>query len=140
MATLPEPLQRFARAHLRTPAQHAVYRTIASDPDASWSATEVAAHTGLDQHDIDQTLRSFTAAGIFRDATAGKAGEHRYQWRPQLRYLLEGTTPSGDCIDPVCGMPVGADTPHTGRDSSGALVRFCSSYCRAAYRARSRRA
>lgn len=138
MAMLPESLSRFARAHLRTPAQHAVYRTLATDPDACWSAAEIAAHTGLDQHDIDQTLRSFTAAGIVREVTS-PAGGRCYRWRTQLRYLLDGTTPTDEFLDPVCGMPVDADTPHTGRDSTGALVRFCSLYCRAAYRTRSRR-
>lgn len=135
----PEPLGRFARAHLRTPAQQAVYQTVASDPEATWSAAEIAAHTRLAHHDIGQVLRSFAAAGILRE-TASPGRDRRYRWRPELRYLLDGSAPRAEFIDPVCGMPVDPDTPHTGRDASGALVRFCSPYCGAAYRGRRRRA
>ncbi len=135
---IPEPLARFARAHLRTPAQHAVYRIVGSNPDTAWTASEIKHHSALDEHEIDRALRGFAAAGILRDEPC-PAGGRQYRWRPELRYLLDGSLLATEAVDPICGMPVDPDSPHRASDATGALVRFCSPYCRAAFRARSRR-
>lgn len=132
-----ESLARFARTHLRTPAQRAVYRTVGARPDAWWSATEIADHTGTSVLEVDQVLRGFAAAGILHDR-AGPAGR-RYSWHRDLRYVFDGTSPTGELIDPICGMPVAADSPHVGHATDGAALRFCSQGCLAAHRRRSRR-
>lgn len=115
-AAIPEPLGRFARAHLRTPAQHAVYRIVGSDPDAAWTATEITHHSALDEHEIDRALRCFAAARILREEPC-PAGGRQYRWRPELRYLLDGTVPATDVVDPICGKPVDPDGPHRASDA-----------------------
>ena len=136
-ASIPDSLLRFARSHLRTPAQLAVYRTVGTRPDAWWSATEIADHTGTDVTEVDQALRGFAAAGILHDHV-GAAGR-RYSWHRDLRYVFDGTSPTGELIDPICGMPVAADSPHVGHDTGGAALRFCSQVCLTAHRRRLRR-
>lgn len=131
------PLARFARAHLRTRAQRAVYQTVGSNPESWWRAAEIAAHKDLDHAEIDQALRSFAAAGILHERTHPSGGRI-YRWHDELRYLFQRTSPPADLIDPVCGMPVDTDSPHTGHDATGVVVHFCSTWCRAAHRARLR--
>lgn len=138
MQAAPDPLVRFARAHLRTPAQHAVYRSVGNNPDAWWSATEIAQHAGLDVTDIDQSLRSFAATGILHERVH-PTGRRLYRWRDELRYVLDGTPPPPELIDPICGMPVNADSAYTGHDATGATLHFCSRWCQAAHRNRLRR-
>lgn len=58
---------------------------------------------------------------------------------PRTALPARRTVPATDVVDPICGMPVDPDSPHRASDATGALVRFCSPYCRAAFRARSRR-
>lgn len=132
--SMPDPLVHFARAHLRTPVQRAVYRTVGSNPDGWWTASEIAEHTGLDPLDVGQTLRGFASAGILHEERGGPV--RTYRWHDELRYVFEGSAPEGVMIDPVCGMPVGTDSPHVGHDETGAIVRFCSRYCQLTYRSR----
>ena len=133
------PLVRGARAHLRSPAQHAVYRAVGSNPDSWWTAAEIAAHSGLDHADIDQALRGFAGAGILDERTNASVGR-LYRWHNDLRYVLGGSSPPPEeLVDPVCGMPVDPDTGYTARNATGATVHFCSMWCRAAYRARRHR-
>ncbi|MEO7980678.1 MAG: hypothetical protein ABI807_07290 [Sporichthyaceae bacterium] len=137
MQAVPDPLVRFARAHLRNPPRYAVYRTAGSTPDAWWSATEIAQHAGLDIADIDRALRGFAAAGILHERVS--PGGRLCRWRDELRYVLDGTSPPAELIDPICGMPVNADSAYTGHDATGATVHFCSRWCQAAHRNRLRR-
>lgn len=136
--SVPGSLARFARAHLRTPAQHAVYRAVGSDPDSWWTAGEIATHSGLDRAEVDQALRGFAAAGILHER-AYQSGGRRYRWHDELRYVFDGTAPPSERIDPVCGMPVDPDTAYAARDTTGATVYFCSRWCRAAHRSRRHR-
>lgn len=132
------PWDRFASAHLRTRAQRAVYRAVGSNPESWWSAVEIAKHAGFDHAEVDQVLRSFAGAGILHERTH-PSGARLYCWYHELRYLFDGTAPRAELVDPVCGMPVAADSPHTGHDPTGATVAFCSRWCQAAHRARLRR-
>lgn len=129
---MPDPLAHFARAHLRTAAQRAVYRTVGSNPDSWWTGSEIAGHTGFDPLDIARILRGFAAAGILHEQRRGQG--RRYRWHDDVRYVLDGTTPRGAMTDPVCGMPVRADSPHLDTDAEGATVRFCSRFCQLAFR------
>jgi YHS domain-containing protein len=135
---IPKPLARFARAHLRTPAQHAVYRIVGSNPDTAWTATEIKHHSALDEQAIDRACRGFAAAGILCDESC-LAGGRQYRWRPELRYLLDGSLPAAEAVDPICGVPVDPDSTHRASDAASALAHFCSPYCGAAFHTRSRR-
>ena len=115
-----------------------MYRTLGSDTDRWWTADEITDHTGLDIIDIGQTLRTLAAAGVLHEHDR-QAQRREYRWHDELRYLFDRSEPTADLIDPVCGMPVSPDSAHTGRDRSGAIVRFCSRWCQATYRARARR-
>lgn len=101
-----------------------MYQTVGSNPDDWWSATEIAQHAGLDVTDIDQALRSFAAAGTLHERAS--PGHRFYRWRDELRYVLAGTPPPPGLVDPICGMPVNADSAYSGHDATGATVHFCS--------------
>jgi len=133
MTSLPEALARFARGHLHSEAEYAVYRTVGGDRAEGWTADEIATHADVDVGDVHRALRRFAAARILVEE-AGHGGRQRYRWRSELSYLFDGTSPPG-LVDPVCGMPVEAGSPHAATDTTGAAVRFCSAWCRAAFRA-----
>jgi hypothetical protein len=128
---------KFARAHLRTPAQRAAYLALAGTPDEAWSAPAIAAQSNVDAHEVDITLRQFTAAGITEDAGHSSGGDQLYRWHPTMAYLHQHDQPSLDAVDPVCGMPVPASTQLT--ETTGDQVqRFCSIRCQAAWRTAAR--
>jgi len=120
--------QALARAHLRTRVERAVFAVVAGDTGRWWTAAAAARAAGVDELDADQTLRRFGAAGIV-ESEAGSAGS-RYRYRAEMAYLSTdgGTDEAGELRDPVCGMPVAADTPHVA-DDDGRVVRFCSMPC-----------
>lgn len=132
MTSLPEALARFARGHLHSEAEYAVYRTVGGDRATGWTAEEIATHDDLEVGDVDRALRRFAAARIV-EVEAGHGDRPRYRWRSELSYLFENTAPPG-LVDPVCGMPVEPGSPHTAIDATGATVHFCSAWCRAAFR------
>lgn len=134
-----EAFERFARAHLGDRTERAVYAVVAGTPATEWAVGEVAAHATVSHHEADQALRRFAAAGIVtRLDLPGRP--HRYRWTLEMRYLADGrTTPGWDLVDPMCGMPVPADSPHVAHD--GDLdVRFCSLPCLVRWNAATRKA
>ncbi len=135
MTSLPDALARFARGHLHSEAELAVYRTVGSDRATGWSAEEIATQSDLELGDVDRALRRFAAARIVvvETAATGQGERRTYRWRSELSYLFEGTSPPGP-VDPVCGMPVEPGSPHTATDATGATVHFCSAWCRATFR------
>lgn len=100
---------------------------------------EVASHAAVSHHEADQALRRFPAAGIVtRLDLPGRP--HRYRWTLEMGHLADGTTTSGwEVVDPVCGMPVPADSPHIGHDVD-LDVRFCSLACLVRWNATTRKA
>lgn len=117
-----------ARAHLRTRVERAVFAVVSGAAGRWWTASAAARAARVNNIDADQTLRRFAAAGIVEEK-AGSAGR-RYRYRAEMDYLTtEGVTDgNGELRDPVCGMPVAADTPHVAHDH-GRVVRFCSIPC-----------
>lgn len=121
----PSPFRALAQAHLRTPAERAVFAVLAGTR-LWWTADSAARAAGVGGLDADQALRRFAAAGIV-DQDAGTAGR-RYRYRAEMDYLHGDADPDDELRDPVCGMPVAADTPHVA-DDHGRVVRFCSIPC-----------
>ena len=117
---------QFARAHLLTAADRAVYPVLAADRARAWTAGEVAAQAGVSHHEADQALRRFAAAGIVTHSRSPGA-PHRYQWTAAMAYLF-GLETTVQFVDPVCGMPVPEDSPHVVHDGDRD-VRFCSLPC-----------
>ena len=124
---------RFARRHLRTRAERAVYLTLVAQEAESWSAAEIAGRQRLDARDIERILQAYEVAGIVE--AAGATGDRRYRWRSDMNYLLGGVSDSPGRTDPVCGMPVAEERPCRTNDLFGRPRRFCSSLCLAAFRA-----
>lgn len=124
----PSAFQALALAHLRTRVERAVFAVVAGDSARWWTAAAAARAAGVDELDADQALRRFGAAGIV-EQEAGSAGR-RYRYRAEMAYLSTGggAEEDGELRDPVCGMPVAADTPHVAEDH-GRVVRFCSIAC-----------
>lgn len=124
---------RFARRHLRTREERAVYLTLVSQQAESWSAAEIAELKQLDARDIQRILRAYEVSGIVE--AAGPAKDRRYRWRSDMNYLFGGVNDSPEWADPVCGMPVTDDSPYRADDLFRRPRRFCSSLCLAAFRA-----
>lgn len=124
----------FARRHLATREERAVYLTLVSQQHASWSAHEIAKRNRLDEHDVERVLDDFQAAAIVEEDGPSKDGP-RYRWRSDMSYLFAPPGAPATETDPVCGMPVLPDTPYVAPDTSGEIRRFCSSLCRAAFMA-----
>ena len=124
---------RFARAHLRTGAERAVYFTLVAQLAPSWSAPEIARLKDLEVRTVEAVLDRYAAAGIVEaiDIPAG----WRYQWRSDISYLF-GTGPSApELLDPVCGMTVDKWTPFRYDDPLGGLWVFCSAICLSTFQA-----
>lgn len=105
-----------------------MFAVVASDLGRWWTAAAAARAAGVDVLDADQTLRRFGAAGIV-EREPGSAGS-RYRYGAEMAYLSteDVGAADGELRDPVCGMPVRADTPHV-TDDHGIVVRFCSIAC-----------
>lgn len=56
----------------------------------------------------------------------------RYRCRQNVDYL-DDTVDSDAFVDPICGMPVTADSPYR-LDRAGRQIRFCCADCQDAYR------
>ena len=124
---------RFARAHLSTRAERAVYLALVSASHESRTAGELAAATGLDRAKVLRVLDRFETSGI-AEREEGPDGP-RFRWRADMEYLFEGPDASAGWVDPVCAMPVTLDTPYRATDNLGGELRFCSSVCLAEFRA-----
>lgn len=131
----PSAFRALAQAHLRTPAERAVFAVLAG-ARRWWTAAGAARAAGVGGLDADQALRRFAAAGIV-DQDAGTAGR-RYRYRAEMDYLHGDPDLDDERRDPVCGMPVAADTPHVA-DDDGRVVRFCSIPCLTLWRRAQRR-
>lgn len=127
---------RFARAHLPSHAERAIYPVLAGEADRDWTVGEVAAAASVSHHEADQALRRFASAGIVEHNHLRGQG-HRYRWHPDMDYLRQGRV-TGPAVDPVCGMPVPHGAPHTARDGE-TEVRFCSLPCLVRWRSNQRR-
>ncbi len=124
---------RFARRHLATGVERAVYLTLVSQLAESWSAAEIAEREGLDPAKAARVLEEFRSAGIV-DALDGPRGR-RYRWCSDMDYLFRGSADALGGVDPVCGMPVAEESPYVAHDAYRRLRRFCSSLCLAVFRA-----
>ena len=123
-------LDRFARTHLSTEAELAVY--LALDHRRPFlSANEVAAITAIPMDEVEPVLRSFAAAGILHEVWLDDSPVYRR--RAEIDYLAEDPDVLPSEIDPVCGMLPPADAPYVERDADGIERRFCSARCRAAF-------
>jgi YHS domain-containing protein len=118
---------QFMGAHLPTDVERAVFWVLVGSSSQVWTVAGVARDARVGDHEADQALRRFTAAGIL-ERIDDPGHPRRYRWRPAMAYLHDGSEPPGR-IDPVCGMPVPADTPHVAPDVDGREVAFCSLPC-----------
>ena len=121
----------FARRHLDTRKERAVYLTLVGQEAESWSACELGNRNHLDADETERILEAFEAAGVV-DAIDAPEGR-RYRWRSDMSYLFGERGDSRDRVDPVCGMPVLANSPFAADDTYGRSRRFCSSLCLAAF-------
>ena len=121
------PFRRFARAHLPTAVDRAVFGVIADSETTTWTVAVVARDACVSALETDQVLRRFAAAGIL-ERVDDKGRPRRYRWRPAMSYLRRGTSPTGS-PDPVCGMPVASDSAHRAVGDDGEEMLFCSLPC-----------
>lgn len=128
-------LSRFMGAHLPTDVERAVFWVLAGSLDRVWTRAEVAKDAQVSDHEADQALRRFCSAGIL-EPLVERGGTPRYRWRAEMAYLHDGSDPSGR-IDPVCGMPVPADSPHVAYDGDREVA-FCSLPCLVRWRSEHR--
>lgn len=132
--------RQFMGAHLPTDVERATFWVLAGSLDRVWSVASVAREAKVSDHEADQALRRFSAAGIL-ERVDEPGHPRRYRWNPDMSYLHDGREPEGR-LDPVCGMPVPPDSPHTA-EQDGVEVAFCSLPClvrwRAAHRGSHRR-
>ena len=121
---------QFAQRHLATPAEQAVYAALVSHQGRLWSATDLGSQAALAPAAAARILRQYAAAGIVEEAEDG-----RYRWRADLSYLFGNHGDGPASLDPVCDMPVTADSPYRSIGAQGRVWRFCSSVCLAAFTA-----
>ena len=122
---------RFARVHLSTRAERAVYLALVGDHQQVLSAAEISLSNGLLEREIERVLERFQAAGIVEGV--GASGSRRFRWRSDMDYLFGSSGEASGWVDPVCGMPVWDGSPHLANDTFGRPQRFCSSLCLAAF-------
>ena len=128
---------RFAKVHLRTRAERAVYFTLVAQLAESWSAVEIASLKGLDVQTVEAVLGRYADAGVVAVVDSGI--DLRYRWCSDMRYLFGAGSSGVTMIDPVCGMMTAGETPHWLDDGSGTRWLFCSSTCLATFRANPQR-
>lgn len=121
---------RFARVHLSTRAERAVYLVLVCDRTRAWSAEEIARLKDVEQAAVERALAGFASAGIVEIADGTPA---RHRWRAEMDYLFGEREGEAERVDPVCSMRVAADSAYFVKDYEGANVWFCSSLCRAAF-------
>jgi hypothetical protein len=85
---------RFARRHLGTREERAVYLTLVGQEAGSWSVRDLAKRSHLNPDDTERVLEEFEAAGVVEviDTREGR----RYRWRSDMNYLFgegDGGTP-----------------------------------------------
>ena len=123
----------FARRHLRDRDERGVWFALTTLPRREWSLQEIAEIRGLDPLLTARVLEEFEVAGIVTSSADG-SGQRRYRLDSEMDYLWDGTVDEF-AVDPVCGMPVTGDSRLIAEDDFGRTYRFCSSLCRAAFRA-----
>lgn len=123
---------RFARVHLSTRTDRAVYLALVVEPGEWRSAPKIARATSLGREEVERVLANFEAAGL-AERQQGPVGP-RYRWRSDMGYLF-GDGVDARWVDPVCGMLVTEDTPYRAVDDAGNEQRFCTSLCRTSFRA-----
>lgn len=134
-----QPMQRydvhscFARVHLTTRAERAVYFTLVAQLAESWSATELARLKNLDVRTVEAVLDRYSVAGIVEVADVPMGG--RYQWRSDMSYLFGSGPSGGKLVDPVCGMAVDGWTPYCFEDAFQRLWMFCAPVCMTTFQA-----
>lgn len=124
---------QFADRHLSTDAERCVYLLLVSHQGRVWSVADLAAHAGVEPEDTDQILHRYLAAGIVEDIDT--ATSTRYRWSSDLAYLPGAQGESVQWRDPVCDMPVTADSQYRVKDRGGRSWRFCSSGCQTVFAA-----
>jgi hypothetical protein len=117
---------QFATAHLLTDVERAVFGVLADSVHRVWTAGGVARDARVSDHEADQALRRFSAAGIV-ERLDEPCRPRRYRWLTEMGYLHDTSEPVGR-RDPVCGMPVPAESPHI-VVHDGLEVGFCSLRC-----------
>ena len=122
---------RFARVHLSTRVERAVYLALVGRHPQEMSAAEIASRGGLAARDVERVLEGFAAAGIVEEVDAPHP--RRFRWRSDMDYLFGDSGEPSEWVDPVCGMPVWDGSPHLATDNFGRPQRFCSSLCLAAF-------
>jgi YHS domain-containing protein len=127
---------QFMGAHLPTAVERGVFWVLAGSLSEVWTAVGVAREARVSDHEADEALRRFAAAGIL-ERLDDPGQPRRYRWRPEMSYLHEGSDPPGR-IDPVCGMPVPAGSPHIAQDEGEGEVVFCSLPCLVRWRSEHR--
>ena len=133
------PYAALARAHLRRPEERAVFAVVAGAPGRVWTSAQAAHAAHVDELETDQTLRRFAAAGIVEVVHSDRARHYRYAAGMDYLDVAKDAWLTSELRDPVCGMPVVADTPHTARDPDGPTVHFCSLTCLTRWHRRQRR-
>jgi YHS domain-containing protein len=108
-----------------------VYLTLVSQEAGCWSAREIAERSHLDPDETERVLEAFKAAGVVDAIDAPEGRRHR--WRSDMQYLFGEEGESPEWVDPVCGMPVLAETPYVADDEYRRPRRFCSSLCLGAF-------
>jgi hypothetical protein len=97
------------------PATRAVHHLLLGGiPGRSWSAEDAARHANFSLPAVESALADLEAVGV-AERVDQAAGPPRYRWRQCVDYLEDGL---GSCgfVDPVCEMPVTADSPYLDRD------------------------
>lgn len=115
---------RFARRHLRTRTEQAVYLTLVSQEAETWSAAQIGARVRRPTRAVAQVLCAFEADRIV-EAIETDHGR-RYRWRSDMNYLFDQTT---HATDPICGMHVAVESPYRTTDTNGQTWSFCSPVC-----------
>jgi YHS domain-containing protein len=129
------PFNKFATAHLLTDVERDAFWALAHSLQRVWTAGGLAREAKVSDHEADQALRRFKAAGIVELLDEG-CRPRRYRWRPEMDYLHDTSEPTGR-RDPVCGMPVPAYSPHL-VDHDGRELGFCSLRCLVRWRSEHR--